>query len=582
MRRDRACSSGTRSSALWGRGSKSESRSSALWGRRGGRASVVVAAALALAVPVAGVAGSNGHPAGALVTPSLIKGAHATPDATFNVIVEGTQGASSKGIGDDVATGNGKLKRKFLSITGVSASISGKDLLKLAKNPHVSAIVPDTKMKTSDYQNAEMWRTTTGVSSLLSKPAVTCAVSSLTGLQLDPTCVPSAAFLAPPAPAIAIVDSGIDASKAADFGARVVARGDFVAAAPASGDPEGHGTMVAGLAAGGASSHIGASPTSNLVDVRVANSQGMALTSDILAGLDWILANKAQYGIKVVNMSLAGSAETSITFDPLDQAVEKLWLNGLVVVAAAGNHGQPDSAVKLSSPGNDPFVITVGAVDQNGTSDTGDDFRAPWSAYGYTADGFHKPDLVAPGRFMVSPIPDGSYIKSMEPDRVTAPGYIWMSGTSFSSPIVAGAAAQVLAAHPGYTPDQVKGALLATARGLGSAPGLGAGEVNAAAAVALASPPNPNQNLNAFVSVDPATGLNTFTAANWVSAVQTSANWTEANWTSANWTEANWTEANWTLANWTEANWTEANWTEANWTEANWTLANWTEANWVE
>src|SRR5947209_4608237 len=156
MRRDRACSSGTRSSALWGRGSKSESRSSALWGRRGGRSSVVAAAALALALPVAGVAGTSGQKADALVAPSLLKGAQTSPDATFNVIVEGTKGSSSKGIGDDVATGNGKLKQKYLSITGVSASISGKDLLKLAKNPHVSAIVPDVKVKTSGYENAEM------------------------------------------------------------------------------------------------------------------------------------------------------------------------------------------------------------------------------------------------------------------------------------------------------------------------------------------------------------------------------------------------------------------------------------------
>jgi serine protease AprX len=296
----------------------------------------------------------------------------------------------------------------------------------------------------------------------------------------------------------------------------------------------------------------------------------MALTSEILAGLDWILANKDQYGIKVVNMSLAGGAETSITFDPLDQAVEKLWLNGLVVLAAAGNHGQPGAPVALSSPANDPFIITVGAVDANQTADPSDDFRAPWSAYGYTADGFSKPDLVAPGRFMISPIPDGSYIQTMEPDRVTGPGYMWMSGTSFSTPVVAGIAAQILAAHPGYTPDQVKGALLSTATDLGSAPGLGVGEANASAAIAAVNPPNPNENLNAFVSADPSTGLKTFSAPDWINTVSTQANWTAANWTSANWTSANWTSANWTLANWTSANWTSANWTLANWTAANW------------
>jgi serine protease AprX len=539
---------------------------------------------VALALPVAGIAGGKeSGPKGPMIPPALLSAAQANPKATFNVILLGVPGLSADALGQNVNQGinanrqdnnndnqqDGKLKRKFSHLSSVSATLTGRQLTWLARIPFIKAIVSDKPVKTNgDYQNAEMWRDTTGVSSLLSTPAVACAVDTLTGLALDPTCVPSPGLLAPPAPAIAIVDSGIDPTKAADFGARIVARGDFVVAEPAAGDPEGHGTMVAGLAAGGSADHIGAS--SNLVDVRVANSQGMALTSEILSGLDWILANKNTYGIKVVNMSLAGGAETSITFDPLDQAVEKLWLNGLVVVAAAGNHGLPDSPVALSSPGNDPFVITVGAIDQNQTTTMVDDFRAPWSAYGYTADGFSKPDLVAPGRFMISAIPEGSYIQTKEPARITGPGYMWMSGTSFSAPVVAGAAAQILAAHPDFTPDQVKGALLSTAGTVGAAPapGLGAGELNAAAAVQVASPPNPNENLIPFVSVDPVTGLKTFSATSWVTTVSTTANWTSANWTSANWTSANWTSANWTLANWTSANWTSANWTLANWTLA--------------
>src|SRR5438128_2649531 len=106
MRRDRACSSGTRSSALWGRGSKSESRSSALWGRRGGRASVVVAAALALALPVAGIAGSGKNgPSGPLVPPSLLSAAQANPKATFNVILMGVPGLSADALSQNVSQG---------------------------------------------------------------------------------------------------------------------------------------------------------------------------------------------------------------------------------------------------------------------------------------------------------------------------------------------------------------------------------------------------------------------------------------------------------------------------------------------
>ncbi|MCW2978113.1 MAG: hypothetical protein JWM06_3394, partial [Actinomycetia bacterium] len=203
-----------------------------------------------------------------------------------------------------------------------------------------------------------------------------------------------------------------------------------------------------------------------------ADGNGQSLSSDVIAGIDWILARKAQYGIRVVNLSMAGNTQTSFQSDPLDKAVEKLWFSGIVVVAAAGNRGTGTGEVDMSAaPGNDPFVITVGAVDQGQTSATGDDVAAPWSSYGHTVDGFAKPELSAPGRYLVMPVPPGSTIATALPDRVVAPGYMWMSGTSFAAPVVSGAAAQLLARHPDWTPDQVKGALMLTVRFLGQAPG---------------------------------------------------------------------------------------------------------------
>jgi serine protease AprX len=135
-----------------------------------------------------------------------------------------------------------------------------------------------------------------------------------------------------------------------------------------------------------------------------------------------------------------------------------------------------------------------------------------------------------------------------------------MSGTSFSTPVVAGLAAQLIARNPSLTPDQVKGLLMASAIDLPGA-GTGMGEVDAEAALAVASPPNPNEGLYAFVF------NGAFNADAWAKHVRKTAGWTVSNWTEANWTEANWTEANWTASNWTESNWTEANWTAANWVE---------------
>src|SRR5439155_22088292 len=187
-------------------------------------------------------------------------------------------------------------------------------------------------------------------------------------------------------------------------------------------------------------------------------------------------------------------------FDPLDQAVEKLWLNGVVVVAAAGNYGtDPVPSGVLFAPGNDPFVITVGATDIGNGNGAGDDSVAPWSAYGYTPDGFSKPDVGAPGRYMVGPVPVGAALTQMKPANVVSPGYMQLSGTSFSGPVVSAAAAMLIAKHPTWTPDQVKGALMVTASPEpGAAPGaLGVGNVDLAKQRTYAkTPPNPNAGLN--------------------------------------------------------------------------------------
>ena len=105
-----------------------------------------------------------------------------------------------------------------------------------------------------------------------------------------------------------------------------------------SGDGYGHGTFVASIAAGQASGFAGVAPNANLVSIDVMNDQGEATVADVIAACDWILQNKAEDNIRVANFSLHAENPASLFFDPLDQAVEKLWLNGVVVVTAAGNY----------------------------------------------------------------------------------------------------------------------------------------------------------------------------------------------------------------------------------------------------
>jgi serine protease AprX len=437
-------------------------------------------------------------------------------------------------------------------------NLTGSQLLSLASDPAVRSITPNGRVKGQSVASGLLWPLATGV-------------DTLTGSLLNP---------APSAPGIAFVDSGIDTSKWQDFGKRIQGALDFTGTTGPSGrDDNGHGTMVAGIAAGSSAAFPGVSPTSNVYSLKVVRGDGSAYTGDVIAATDWIYTHAFSNNIRVANFSLRSAFPNYASYDPLDAAVRRLWLTGTVVVASAGNNG---SGRMLYAPANDPFVITVGASDIADTVTRTDDSNAPWTSYGYTAEGFAKPELGAPGRWMVAPVAAASTLAKTFPDRIVAPGYMWMSGTSFSAPVVSGLAAQILARHPGFTPDQVKGALMLTAKRapLAAPFSLGVGEADASAAN-VSNPPNPNKNLYQFVRND-ADGNPSFDWDAWNAFVTSTASWTDASWTDASWTDASWTDASWTDASWTDASWTDASWTDASWTDASWTDASWTDASWTD
>ncbi len=557
-----------RGSALWGK-PKGESRSSALWGKPG-RGFVILALVAALAAPVAATAGSSGRSvqaARALVPASLLAEAQAHPNQVFSVIVQGSRGTKSSTVAQSVNNslsakpGKAKgVKKVFTSVNGTSAQLTGAQILDLAKRPGILAITLDSRIRLSaQYSNDQTWVDSAGVSDFY------------VGQALSPLNVP----------AIAVVDSGVQAGRL-DFGGRVIKSVTMTGLLPNStGDGRGHGTFVAGIAAGSKSGYAGVAPTAPIVSIDVMDDNGMALTSDVIAAADWILANKRTYNIKVANFSLQSTLAGSFMYDPLNKAVEKLWFNGVVVVAAAGNYGVDGLPTTVAyAPGNDPFVITVGASDTNGTGYTSaDDTVAPWSAFGYTLDGFSKPDIGAPGRQLIGPVPSLSTMALEAPNRVTAPGYMWMSGTSFSAPVVSGAAALILAKNPTWTPDKVKGALMLSARPTAAGMGLGVGEVNAKGAFDVTNPPNPNLALNQFVGSD-GTGGVTFDSASWANNATANASWNQASWNQASWNQASWANASWNQASWAAASWANASWSSASWNNASWATASWAAASW--
>src|SRR2546423_2094549 len=515
---------GVRASTLGGKGPGGGSGGGRVWGRGGGSSVVSgIVVALALLVPVAATAGSGGSsgkedPNATTVAPGLLAKADKSPDKKLHVIVQSTGGVSGA---QKAVKGLGSLRKRLDLVGGVALDLPAGRIKALAKVPGLT-ITSDAVVQVSGsaaYSSTQLWPYESGNASLWSSSLSTGTVG----------------------PAIAVVDSGVDSMRA-DFGTRVLTQVNLSSLTPSAiGDGRGHGTFVAGIAAGSAPGYAGAAPNAPIVSIRVMDDNGRALTSDVIGACQWILANKSKYNIGVANFSLHSATPGHFVNNPLDRAVEKLWFSGVFVVAAAGNYGQNGQPVNMGfAPGNDPFIMTVGAVDIGGSVGLGNDQAAPFSAYGYSYDGFLRPDLGAPGRYMVGPVPLAATLINEKPLNVTAPGYIQLSGTSFAAPPVAGAAQQIMVRHPSWTPDQIKGALMVTAKKAPNAApnSIGAGEVNAGKAAALSNPPNPNAALDQFLTSDPNGGsAPVFDWARWEDKGKSRATWDDATWADAPWTD---------------------------------------------
>jgi len=319
-------------------------------------------------------------------------------------------------------------------------------------------------------------------------------------------------------------------------------------------DSYGHGSHVAGVAGGNGrgsnGAYIGVAPMANIINVKVGDdlNQGQGTARTVVQGLQWILENKDRYNIRVVNLSLNSAVYESYHTSPINAAVEILWFNKLVVVVSAGNNGSGT----LYPPANDPFVITVGAVDDRGTANITDDQVTSFSAYGRTAEGFNKPDLVAPGRNIVSLMGNTNMgMPLAHPDHVVNYNmvpYFRLSGTSAATPMVAGAAALLLQDEPGLTPDQVKYRLTATANkswgGYQSAKA-GAGYLDVYAAVYG----NTTQNANTGVQVSKLlqSGSQPVTAG--------SVSWNSVSWNSVSWNSVSWNSVSWNSVSWNSDYW---------------------------
>ncbi|MGB2715074.1 MAG: S8 family peptidase [Vicinamibacterales bacterium] len=330
------------------------------------------------------------------------------------------------------------------AIDALSAKIHADDLASLVEDPDIESISADAPVSASQFSllggsddgtsTLNELKTTLGLSGLLSGYNIT----------------------------IAVIDSGL--APGIDFDGRILGFYDFSNGKPGiygyAFDDYGHGTHVAGLiASNGKTSdkrYAGIATRAKLLPLKVLDRNGAGFTSDVIRALEFAIANKDRFNIRVVNLSLGHPIYESAATDPLVQAVERAVRAGLIVVTAAGNYGTNPTTRQtgyagIASPGNAPSAITVGAASTNGTAVRGDDRVSRFSSRGPSwYDGIAKPDILAPGDGMISNSVLNSTLALTYPSLLVTSGsskYLRLSGSSMATGVVSGVVALMLEAN---------------------------------------------------------------------------------------------------------------------------------------
>ncbi|HEX8335994.1 MAG TPA: S8 family peptidase, partial [Pyrinomonadaceae bacterium] len=408
-----------------------------------------------------------------------------------------TEGEGGALLEQFISARGGRVLRRYGSFKSAAVELPAGALAALAELPEVRYISKDRPTRLLGHVSL-----TTGADAVRTQPASGGGTYTLDGTGIG----------------IAVIDSGISHSHDSfldqNGNSRIVADVDFTGSGSPAGDPFGHGTHVAALAAGNGSvasgAYTGIAPNANVINLRALDEDGLGTTAGLLDALEWVMDNRATYNIRVVNISLGTAAVDSYLYDPLCLAVRGLVDAGVVVVAAAGNEGKNADGQKvyglIHSPGIEPSAITVGASNAFDTDARGDDGVTTYSSRGPTRsywtdssnvvhhDNLVKPDLVAPGNKLVSAQSAGNALITAHPElQAFADGdpdhsMMRQSGTSMATPLVSGAAALLLQANPSLTPNMVKMMLMYTAQPLAGFNMFeqGAGQLNIEGAIRLA------------------------------------------------------------------------------------------------
>jgi serine protease AprX len=478
---------------------------------------------------------------------SAAPAAHHAP--TRSVVV---QAASAQEAADLVEAVRGEVTDRYEMIGGVAAKVPEDGLAVLETGRNV-VITADVELEPTDAEFAP-----TAFDTQLD--------------AIDPG--PALARNAGAGVGVALIDTGVNPT--ADLHAPRLVTGPDLSRERDGVDRFGHGTFMAGLIAGDGTAsagepvqHRGVAPGATVVAVKVAGSDGGTDLSTVLSGFQWVIDHADEHEIRVVSLSFGVPVALPPFANPLDAAAEATWASGITVVAAAGNEGRAG----VTAPGDDPWVVTVGATDTKGTPGVRDDTIPEWSGRERVV-GVRKPELHAPGVSVVSLRAAGSTVDTEHPDARIGDTYFRGSGTSMSTAMVAGAVAVLTAEHPAATPDDVKGALVD-----GATPIRG-GRVLSVAGAERAEPQRDWWQDHPAAIRLPGDRM-PWARGKWSATRWTMTRWTMTRWTMTRWTDESWHMTRWTMTRWTDESWHMTRWTATRWTATRWTASRWTSGEWT-
>ena len=514
----------------------------------------------------------------ALTAAALLQPATTAPPISLRLLVHETTPASH--VAEDLVHAlGGEVTRPLPLIGGFAATVPEAQLPALANDPAIREVNVDGRIRMAavgteawdDIEPNLAWRKTIRLNAV--------------PLGIDGSGV-----------TVAMIDTGV--AQVQDLGDRVVARVDFTPGG--NGDDEyGHGTHMAGVIAGDGSASggkwRGVAPGARLVSVKVAGADGSTDVSVVIAAIQWVVTHRAEYGIRVLNLSFGTDSLQPAAVDPLNAAVERAWTAGITVVVSSGNRG-PGT---INKPGDDPYVITVGAVDVNRTIDRRDDQVAAFSSYARMPDGSVKPDVVAPGTTIVATRDAGSTIDGLHPDAVVDADYFKGTGTSQAAAVVSGVAALLYQANPALKPNLVKSILMGTTvRASQYREGGSSGLVDVAGAIAGINAGN-FVNLGVVRSTgagsleasrgsfhvkadldhdgqpELVTGEQDVLGAPWDPAAFASTSWSSTSWSSTSWSSLISENAGWSSTSWSSTSWSGTSWSSTSWSSTSWSSTTW-------